>query len=83
MRVLHSGQVYAVAGGFPLTASAEMLVEGSLVWTYLSPLPLPVKWTSGLAFNNMFYVLGQIIPYLTLVNQISLLGGYDEEGVVQ
>ena len=53
--------VYAVAGGFPLTAEAEMLMEGYFAWTYLSPLPVPVKWTSGLAFNNIFYVLGQVI----------------------
>merc|ERR1719479_519292 len=51
-------KVYAVAGGFPLTSAAEMLMEGSEVWTDLPSLPVPVKWTSGLALHNSFYVLG-------------------------
>ena len=56
-----SRKVYAVAGGFPLTSRAEMLVEGTQVWTDLPSLPVPVKWTSGVALQNSFYVLGEII----------------------
>ena len=62
-----SMKVYAVAGGFPLTSAAEMLVEGSQVWTNLPSLPVPVKWTSGLALYNIFYVFGDIILYTVVV----------------
>ena len=56
----YSTKVYVVAGGYPFTAEAEIMWEGTFYWYSLPPLPVPVKLTSGLALNNIFYVLGQI-----------------------
>ena len=67
-----SQKVYAVAGGFPLTSTAEVLLADTQAWTYLSPLPVAVKFTSGLALHNIFYVLGQIILYPSYCNNLNL-----------
>ena len=83
---LYFTKVFVVAGGFPLTAEAEMLMEGYFHWQYVPPLPVPVTLTSGFALNNIFYVLGQIDQILErsfFKNIINVLGGSGDDEIVQ
>ena len=59
---LQEDRVYLVAGGyngFEVMSSVERLERGQSGWTEVAPLPVPVQKTSGLAFEEMFYVFGR------------------------
>ena len=55
-------KVYYVAGGYngwEALDSVEILGKWDTVWTEIHPLPVPLQKTSGLAFEENFYVFGR------------------------
>ena len=82
---LQPDMVYLVAGGYngyEVMSSVERLERGQTGWTEVSPLPIPVQKTSGLAFEEMFYVIGRNCRIENWCNDL-FSGGEDPLGEAQ
>ena len=41
--------------------SAEIHVEGTGIWQYIEPLPLPIKFHKALTVDNVVYLTGDLL----------------------